>query len=453
MTIKKVKESANDNISRRQFIGRSAAAAAGVMIVPRAVLGGPGYIPPSDKVNIACIGVGGMGHNDTKGVATENIVALCDVDEDRAAKSFKMFPKAKQYKDFRVMLDEMDSDIDAVTVSTPDHSHAVIAAMAMKMGKHAYVQKPLTHDIYEARMLAKISRDEKVKTQMGNQGHAGEGGRLINEWIWDGAIGAVREVHCWTNRPVWPQGIDRPMQTPSKPPTMAWDLWLGTAPWRYYHPGYAPFNWRGWWDFGTGVMGDMGAHIIDHPFWALKLHHPESVQATSTKIFDETYPLASIITMNFGAREGMAPVTMKWFDGGLLPPRPDDLEQGRMMGNRGGGVIFYGDKGKLMCSVYGENPRLIPETNMKEYKKPEKTIPRSPGIREEWIEAIKNDGETTSNFEYAGLLTESMLLGNIALKYGAKNKIFEWDYDNMKITNDEEANAMVRREYRKGWSL
>lgn len=322
MTVKHSKDKTIDKISRRQFMGRSAAAAAGVMIVPRAVLGGPGYIPPSDKVNIACIGVGGMGHNDTKGVSTENIVALCDVDEVRAAETFKLFPKVKKFKDFRIMLDEMDSDIDAVTVSTPDNTHAVIASMAMKMGKHAYVQKPLTHDIFEARMLAKIAKEEKVKTQMGNQGHAGEGARLINEWIWDGAIGDVTEVHCWTNRPVWPQGIDRPQETPSKPPTMAWDLWLGPAPWRYYHPAYAPFNWRGWQDFGTGVMGDMGAHIMDHPFWALKLHHPESFQATSTKIFEETYPLASVITLNFPAREKMSPVTMKWYDGGLLPPRP-----------------------------------------------------------------------------------------------------------------------------------
>jgi predicted dehydrogenase len=447
------KKNDNDNINRRQFIGRSAAAAAGIIIVPRSVLGGPGFTPPSDKLNIACIGVGGMGHRDTKGVATENIVALCDVDDMQAAESYEMFPKAKRFKDFRILLEEMEDEIDAVTVSTPDHTHAVIAAMAMKMGKHAYVQKPLTHSIFEARMLAKIAREEGVKTQMGNQGHASEGARLINEWIWDGAIGDVHEVHCWTNRPVWPQGIDRPQETPSKPPSLAWDLWLGPAPWRYYHPAYVPFSWRGWWDFGTGVIGDMGAHIIDQPFWALKLHHPESVQATSTAYNDETFPQASIITLNFPAREQMPPVKLKWFDGGLLPPRPDDLEQGRMMGNAGGGVIFYGDKGKLMCSVYGDNPRLIPESSMRAYPKPDKTIPRSPGIREEWIAAIKNDGQTTSNFEYAGLLTESMLLGNIAIKHAHKNMIFEWDYEGMKITNDQEANQMVRREYRSGWSL
>jgi predicted dehydrogenase len=302
-------------------------------------------------------------------------------------------------------------------------------------------------------MLAQAAREEEVITQMGNQGHASEGARLINEWIWDGAIGDVHEVHCWTNRPVWPQGIEKPQETPSLPPTLSWDVWVGPSPWRHYHPAYVPFNWRGWWDFGTGVIGDMGAHIMDHPFWALKLEYPESVQATSTKVFDETYPLASIITYKFPAREGMPPVTLKWYDGGLLPPRPDDLEPGRMMGNKGGGVIFYGDKGKLMCSVYGDNPRLIPETKMKEYKQPEKTIPRSPGIREEWIEAIKSGGKTTSNFDYAGKLTETMLLGNIALRYANKNKIFQWDYENMKITNDEEANQMIRREYRKGWSL
>jgi predicted dehydrogenase len=442
-----------EKITRRDFIGRGAAATAGIMIVPRFVLGGNGFTPPSDKLNIASVGVGGQGANDVQSVSTENIVALCDVDEDRAAETFKAFPKVPKYKDFRVMFDEMEDDIDAVTVTTPDHNHAVIAMMAIKLGKHVYVQKPLTHTIAEARKLAEAAREEEVVTQMGNQGHAGEGTRLINEWIWDGAIGDVHEVHCWTNRPIWPQGVPAPAERPSLPPTLDWDQWIGPAPWRYYNPAYVPFSWRGWWDFGTGAIGDMGAHIIDQPYWALKLEYPESVQASSTEFNDDSYPLASIITFNFPARGDMPPVKLTWYDGGLMPPRPDDLEPGRMMGDKGGGVLFVGTKGNLMCSVYGENPRLIPETKMKEYKLPEKTIPRSPGIHEEWINACKGNGKTTSNFDYASKLTETMLLGNLAIRMQKSKTILQYDHVNMKITNLEEANQFLSSEYRKGWSL
>jgi predicted dehydrogenase len=324
---------------------------------------------------------------------------------------------------------------------------------AIQMKKHVFVQKPLTHTVYEARKLAEAAKKTGVVTQMGNQGHAGEGARLINEWIWDGAIGDVTEVHTWTNRPVWPQNIERPITIPSVPPTLDWNQWLGPAPWRPYHPAYVPFTWRGWWDFGVGALGDMGAHIIDHPFWALDLGYPDTVQATSTPYNDETYPLASVITYQFPARGEKPPVTLKWFDGGILPPRPEELEAGRMMGEIGGGVIFIGTKGKLMCSVYGENPRLIPETKMKEYKRPEKTIPRSPGIHQEWAAACKGEGETTSHFEYAGKLTEMMLLGNIAMKVKDKNSILQWDGPNMRFTNLEEANQYLTKEYREGWSL
>jgi len=441
-----------NTISRRSFLERTTMATAAVTIVPRFVLGGPGYKAPSEKINIACVGVGGQGRHDLSRVSTENIVALCDVDEDNAAEAFALYPKVNKYKDFRIML-EKEKDIEAVTVTTPDHTHAVIAMMAIKMGKHVFVQKPLTHTIYEARKLAEAARKEKVVTQMGNQGHAGEGARLLNEWIWDGAIGDVYEVHTWTNRPIWPQGIGRPETIPSVPPSLDWNLWLGPAPWRPYHPAYAPFSWRGWWDFGVGALGDMGAHIIDQPFWALKLEYPESVQATSTALNEETYPLATIVTYKFPARNNMPPVKLVWYDGGLLPPRPDDLESGRMVGERGGGIIFYGTKGTLMCSVYGNNPRLIPETKMKEYTLPEKTIPRSPGIHEEWIEAIKGGPATNSNFDYAGKLTEMMLLGNLALSMASKNTILEWDGPNMRVTNLEEANNFIHKEYRKGWTL
>jgi predicted dehydrogenase len=451
---KKIKNSKAENgISRRDFIGRTALAVGAFSIVPRHVLGGNGYTPPSDKLNIACVGAGGKGQSDIMAVSTENLVAFCDVDEERASETYMAFPKVKRYRDFRKMLDENHKQIDAVTVSTPDHNHAVIAMTAIRMKKHVFVQKPLTHTVFEARELAEAARQEKVVTQMGNQGHAGEGARLINEWIWDGAIGDVHEVHAWTNRPIWPQNIQKPDTIPSVPPTLDWNLWLGPAPWRAYHPAYVPFSWRGWWDFGTGAIGDMGAHIIDHPFWALDLGYPDTIQATSTEYNDQTYPLAEILTYKFPARGEKPPVTLKWFDGGLMPPRPESLEPGRRMGEQGGGVVFYGSKGELMCSVYGANPRLIPESKMQAYERPEKTIPRSPGIHEEWVAACKGNGKTTSHFDYASKLTEMMLLGNVAVKLKDKNTILEWDGPNLRFKNLEEANLLLHTQYRDGWKL
>lgn len=447
------KRKAGAALSRREFIGASAMAVGAFTIVPRHVLGGPGYVAPSDKLNIACVGAGGKGESDIAAVSSENLVAFCDVDDVKAAETYKKFPNVKTYKDFRVMLEEHEDDIDAVTVSTPDHTHAIVAMTAIRMGKHVFVQKPLTHTIYEARQLAKAAEEEGVVTQMGNQGHAGEGARLLNEWIWDGAIGDIHEVHAWTNRPIWPQAIERPEAIPSVPPTLDWNLWLGPSPWRPYHPAYVPFSWRGWWDFGTGAIGDMGAHIIDHPYWALGLEYPDTVQATSTDFNEETYPLASIVTYQFPKRGNKPEVKFVWYDGGLLPPRPEELEPGRRMGEQGGGVVFYGSKGKMMCSVYGSNPRIIPEDKMKEYKRPEKTIPRSPGIHQEWIDACKGNGKTTSHFGYAGKLTETMLLGNLAIKFKDKNTILKWDGENGQITNLEEANQHLRTEYRKGWTL
>ena len=439
-------------MSRRDFLGTTAAAAAAFTIVPRHVLGGVGYTPPSDKLNIAGIGIGGMGQSNVRDVSTsENIYALCDVDEDYAGPVFKQYPKAKKYTDFRKML-EKEKSIDAVIVATPDHTHATIAMMAIKMGKHAFVQKPLTHSIYEARQLREAAREAKIATQMGNQGHAGESNRLMVEWVRDGAIGNVREVHCWTDRPVWPQGIDRPKDTPRVPRTLDWDLWLGPAPYRPYHPAYLPFKWRGWWDFGTGVMGDMGCHIVDTPVWVLNLGHPTSIQASSTPLNDETAPLATMITYEFPARGNMPPVKMTWYDGGLMPPRPPELEEGRRMGNEDGGVLLVGDKGTIMCGCYGMNPRLIPETEMKAYQQPPPSIPRSPGIHEGWIEACKGGKPASSNFDVSGPLTEIVLLGNIAIR-AVKNVRLMWDGPNMQVTNVPEANEYIRREYRKGWTL
>ena len=448
----------NEGISRRRFLG-TAAAAATFTIVPRHVLGGPGYTAPSDKLNIACVGVNGKGQSDIQGVSTENIVALCDVDDEMMATTIRedsaknpQLLKATKYRDFRVML-EKEKGIDAVTVSTPDHTHAVIAMMAIKMGKHVFVQKPLTHTIREARELAKVARESNLVTQMGNQGHASEGARLINEWIADGAIGDVTEVHAWTDRPIWPQGIDRPETIPSVPSTLDWNVWLGPAPWRPYHPAYHPFTWRGWWDFGTGAIGDMGAHFLDQPYWALNLGAPITVEASSTEMKKETYPLASILRYHFPARGKMPPVKLLWFDGGMKPPRPDDLEPGRRMGDEGGGVIYYGTKGKLLHGVYAGNPRLIPETKMLEYKRPAKTIPRSPGIHEEWIEAIKAGKKSTTDFSYSSALTEMMLLGNVAIRAAKDNVVLQWDAETMRVTNLPGANEYLQMPCREGWSL
>jgi len=341
-------------------------------------------------------------------------------------------------------------------VATPDHTHAVVAAMAMKMGKHVYVQKPLTHNVFEARRLTEIAREMKVATQMGNQGHSGEGIRLICEWIWDGAIGPVREVHSWTNRPIWPQGIDRPAEQPPVPPSLDWDLWLGPAPTRPYHPTYHPFSWRAWWDFGTGALGDMACHILDPAFWALKLGYPVSVEASATKVNDETAPLASIVRYQFPEREGMPAVKVTWYDGGLMPPRPEELEPGRMLGDGDGGLVFVGDKGKIMCGCYGRSPRLIPESAMKEYKLPQKTLPRVEGDlgghEMDWVRACKDPSKpASSNFDYSGPLTEMVVMGNLAIRnQGVK---LEWDGLAMKVTNHEAANYFVQRQYREGWTL
>ncbi len=442
-------------ISRRDFLGGAAAVAA-FTIVPRHVLGGARHKPPSEKLNIAGIGVGGQGAGDLGNVSSENIVALCDVDWKRAAGTFRRYPKARQYHDFRKMLDKEDKNIDAVIVATPDHVHAVASVAAIKRGKHVYCEKPLTHSVYEARKVAEAARKYKVATQMGNQGQASERTRLMCEYIWDGAIGPVREVHVWTDRPLrglnsvyWPQGVGRPTETPSVPETLDWDLWLGPAPNRPYHTAYIPFKWRGWWDFGTGALGDIGCHSIDPIFRALKLGSPTSVEATSTLVNKETYPVASVVHYQFPARGDMPPVKLSWYDGGMRPRRPDELENGRRLGT--GGVLFVGDKGKML----GE--RLIPESRMKEYKKPAQMIPRSPGHHKEWIQACKGGKPAGSNFDHAGPLAEAVLLGNVALRPELQEEMNRtkllWDGPNLKITNVPEANKFLRCEYREGWTL
>jgi len=449
-------------ISRREFMGRSAVAAAGLMIVPRRVLGGRGFQAPSDTLNIGCVGAWGRGAGDIEGVSTENIVAICDIDDEMIVRLLKneqntpehqaKYEKANKYRDFRVMLDK-EKNLDAVVVATPDHTHAVIAMAAIKRDKHVYVEKPLTHTVKEARLLALAAKKANIVSQMGNQGHAKEGARLLNEWIWAGAIGPVSEVHIWTNRPIWPQGIDAPQEIPSCPSSLDWDLWLGPSPRRPYHPAFHPFAWRGWWDFGTGAVGDMGAHLVDQPFWALNLGAPKTIQASSTKFTKDSYPVAEVITYEFPARGTLPPVKLVWYDGGLLPARPEVLETGRMMGDDGGGCLFVGKAGMVLCGTYGENPRLLPEKLMKEFKRPEKTIPRSPGIHEEWIAAIKQGKKSTTDFSYAGPLTEMMLLGNIALRMQEQRAVLQWDAEKMEFPNFPEANQFLHMEYRPGWEL
>jgi predicted dehydrogenase len=444
-------------INRRQVLAAGATAAA-ISIVPRHVLGGPGQTPPSEKLNIAGVGIGGQGGWDLEQVKDQNIVALADVDWGYAAHTLDKYPRAMKYKDFREMLDK-EKGIDAVVVGTPDHAHAIVSMAAIKRGKHVYCEKPLTRTVYEARALATAAREHKVATQMGNQGMAFEGNRLMTEWLDDGAIGPVREAHVWSDRPThrgklplyWAQGIERPKEQPPVPASLDWDLWLGPAPWRPYHPAYVPFRWRGWWDFGSGGLGDMGIHNIAPAFSALKLGAPECVYASSTAVYEETLPLASCVHYEFPARGAMPPLMLHWYDGGLLPPRPDELEDGREL-NREDGILLVGDKGKMLVEGWGGNsPRLIPEKRMQEYQRPPKSLPRSIGHHNEWIAACKGNGATRSSFDFAGPLTEAVLLGTICIRMGGQK--LKWDATKLKFANSDASNALIKPPYRKGWSL
>jgi predicted dehydrogenase len=433
-------------------------------IVPRHVLGGQGQIPPSERVNIAGIGCGGMGGADI-GTLTKlgsNYVALCDVDDDRAAGTFNAHPQARRYKDFRQMLDREAKIIDAVSVGTPDHTHAVAAMAAIRAGKHVYVQKPMTHTLFECRELTKAAREAKVMTSMGNQGHASEGSRLTNEWIQAGIIGEVREVHVWSDRAgkLWKQGIQRPTETQPVPPKLDWDLWLGPIRERPYHSSYAPVGWRGWWDFGTGALGDMGCHIIDHPVWALKLGAPTSVEASTThdgtvlvdnKLNFETYPVAAMVTYRFPARDNgkLPPVKMIWYDGGLMPSTPDEMPADKKLPDNG--VLYIGSKGKMFHGSHGGMPQLLPIELHEQAKSVPKTIERSPGHYEEWYQACKTGKLPVDSFEYAGPMTETVLLGVLAMR-SPGNRLF-WDSDNLKVTNLPDLNQFIHTEYRKGWVL
>ncbi|WP_026899058.1 Gfo/Idh/MocA family protein [Daejeonella oryzae] len=472
--------------SRRDFVKTAAIAAAGFMIVPRHVLGGKGFLAPSDKLYIAGIGVGGKGQSDLtsfmKG-GKANISMLCDVDDRRAAASRKNFPKAKYYQDWRELFEKESKNFDAVSIATPDHNHAVITMAAMQMGKHVYVQKPLTHDIYEARMLTEGAKKYRVVTQMGNQGASGDGVRQLREWYNNGVIGDVHTVYCWTDRPVWPQGIPWPAKKAEIPAGLNWDLWLGTAPEKDYIDKLVPFNWRGWWDYGTGALGDMACHLVEAPFRVLGLNYPTQVEASVGSVyvdefkrgyFPESCPPSSHAIMTFESKTaGGKPIKLHWMDGGIQPERPEELGPNERMGDGGNGVIFIGTKGKMMCSTYGRDPKLLPLSRTNEVKF-KGSIPLVPGGEDghytEWVEAaIAGYGkkELSSDFSIAGPLTETVLMGNLAIRgfdirkansgngfsYPGRYIQLLWDGPNMKVTNFDDANQFVKREYRKGWSL
>ena len=478
-------------IKRRDFIKNTAIAAGGFFIVPRHVLG-RGYTAPSDKLNIAAVGAGGKGNGDIINAwnnDANNVTALCDVDWTRATNAISKFPNAQKFRDFRVMLDKMSKDIDAITISTPDHTHATIAMAAMQLGKHVYVQKPLTHNIFEARTLTEAARHNKVVTQMGNQGASGPGVRQMIEWFDKGLVGKVHTVHVWTNRPVWPQGIPIPTGKPEMPKDLDWDSWIGPASTVDYHPGYHPFKWRGWWNFGTGALGDMGCHLIDPPFRILGLGYPTEVECSVGSVFikdwnpeyiPEGCPPSSRVQLKFAAtQKNKSDVTMTWHDGGLRPFHPDWIPANELMGDPDGsnGALLIGTKGVLACGTYGQYPKVYKKNGEKiEMPKPDpsvKTLPEH-GHQIAWTEACKAGFNSdkhkalTSSFDYSGPLTETVLMGNLAIRsYGLRTprtgsttafdypgrKKLLWDGPNMKITNFEAANQFVKREYREGWKL
>jgi len=440
-------------ISRRTFV-RDTTAAAAFTIVPRHVLG-RGFLAPSDKLSIAAIGCGGKGRSDIEGVAaTENIYALCDVDSSMALDAVQKYPKAKRFKDYREMLDKEGRNIDAVTVSIPDHSHAAAGTLAMKAGKHAFIQKPLARTLGEVRALELAAKKYKVATQMGNQGHAGEGVRKIRELVEAGAIGTVKEVRFWTNRPWWPQGIDRPLQEFYVPATLDWNLWLGPAPERPYNPAYAPFKWRGWWDFGTGTLGDMACHIMDAAFWTLDLGFPTRVEPESQPLFKETAPAASRITWSFPAKGSRSELKVVWSDNSLYPARPAEVgDEAAWPPDTGGGQLWTGTDGKLVAGTYADDPTLLDPARQADVVShpPAQKYTRSPGVYAEWIAACKGGPPANSAFDtYSGPFTEMVMLGCLAVRMG---RTLEVNPQTGQITNVQVPAEYITPTYRPGWSL
>lgn len=476
-----------DHSSRRAFIKQSSLAVASFSIVPRHVLG-KGFVAPSDKLNIAAVGCGGKADFNIPQAynnGSDNIVALCDVDDRQAKKFREKFPKAPYYKDFRQMLAKEGKKIDAVIVTTPDHMHYPVAMAAMQLGKHVYVEKPLTHDIWEARQLTEAARKYKVVTQMGNQGSSGKGTRLTEAIIQSGAIGEVHTVEVWTNRPVWPQGVKSPKDRGEKQPIPSevdWNLWLGTAPFRDYHEAYMPFRWRGYWDFGTGALGDMGCHFMDVPFRALKLSYPTSVECSVGQVyadffqeafFDDVCPPSSSIHLKFPNPTGQQhkEISLSWYDGGIRPALPEGCDYEKVFANVDGGLLFIGTNGILAAELFGNNPKLFPTAKFENYTMPEpkRALVEGEvnGHQQQWVKACKKGfgTYTSSSFDEAGPLTETVLMGNLAVRsflyreakqgngfnFPGRKKLL-WDGTNMKITNFDVANQFVRRQYREGWT-
>ena len=448
------------NITRRSFLQRSAAAAAAFSIVPGTILGkSHGYVAPSDKLNIAGVGIGGMGNANLKNMEkTDNIVALCDIDWKYAKPVFDRHPNAKKYWDYRKMLDEMGKSIDAVLIATADHTHAMITADAMTMGKHVYTQKPLTHSVYESRLLTKLAASTGVVTQMGNQGSSATDTDLVCEWIWNGEIGEVTRVDCATNRPIWPLGLNAPEKADKIPSTLNWDLFTGPAKLNPYNKIYHPWNWRGWWDYGTGALGDMACHIMHQPFKALKLGYPTKVQGSSTLLLADCAPNAQHVKFIYPARENMPKVAMPeveihWYDGGLLPDRPEGFPAGEDMMAMGGGItIFHGTKDTLVCGCYGQKPRLLSGR-----------VPNAPkvcrrvenamggGHEQDWIAQCKagsNRVPCKSDFREAGPFNEMVVMGVLAVRLQTLNKELLWDGQNMKFTNitDDEVIRIIKKD-------
>ncbi|MFW6169012.1 MAG: Gfo/Idh/MocA family protein [Planctomycetota bacterium] len=429
-------------LTRRAMLRNTGLAGVGVWI-SGATSGAAASPSPNERLNVLCIGVGGRGAADVNGVASENIVALCDVDNRRAAKTFEKFPKAKRFQDFRRALDKLEQQIDAVVIGTPDHTHAPPAVQAMRMGKHVYCEKPLTHCVYETRVLTELAREKKLATQLGTQIHARDNYRRVVELIQAGAIGPVRRVEV-----TFPGGLggqDRPEETPPVPEGLNWDLWLGPAPYRPYHPTYVPGSWRAWWDFANGTLGDFGCHYMDLPYWALKLKYPSVIEAEGPAPHPETAAPVLTVTYQFPARDDLPPVTMTWRNGkGNKSP----IFEEKQVPDWGASVLFVGQEGMLLAN-YSKH-RLLPESKFADFQRPEPTIPKSIGHHQEWIRACKTGEPTTCNFDYSGPLTETVLLGNVSYRAGCK---LQWDAANLKATNCPEAKSLIRREYRDGWTL
>jgi predicted dehydrogenase len=441
-----MKENSN-KITRRNFLGTSGAVAAGLTILPSSVVSGLGHKAPSDKLNIAVVGIGGMGNSNLKNVKpTENIVALCDVDWGYSKKVFAANPDAKAYWDWRKMYDEMGKSIDAVIVATADHSHAVVAANAIQMGKHVYCQKPLTHTVYESRLLTKLAAKYKVATQMGNQGSSAEGVNQTIEWIQAGEIGEVKKVEAFTDRPIWPQGLNVP-KGEWVPDTLNWDLFIGPTKMRPYNAIYTPWNWRGWWDFGTGALGDMACHIMHPIFKSLKLGYPIKAQASSTLLLTDCAPNAQMVTLTFpervapkGAKIKYPQVEVTWFDGGLQPNKPAGWPAGKDMNDAGGGVIFHGTKDTLICGCYGVNPWLL-SGRKPVVPKTERRVDKAMqgGHEMDWVRACKENADTRvktkSDFSEAGPFNEMVVMGVLAVRLQGLNKELEWNGEKMEFTN------------------